>query len=118
MAETPDGEWLDGGRNYRLRMPANVPVRDFWSITTYDLVTASYLRDINPSTIDSTMPDVVKNDDGSVDIYFGPTAPEGKESNWLPTDPDRRFFLLARFYGPEPSILDSSFELNDMERMD
>ena len=62
--------------------------------------------------------DVVKNEDGTVDIYFGPTAPEGHESNWLPTDPDRRFFLLARFYGPEPSLLDSSFELNDMERMD
>ncbi len=55
---------------------------------------------------------------GSYDIYFGPTAPAGKESNWLPTDPERRFFLLARFYGPEPSLLDSSFELNDMERLD
>jgi hypothetical protein len=118
LAETPDGEWLDGNRNYKLNVPPNVPVRDFWSVTTYDLVTASYLRDVDPSTIDSTMPDVVKNEDGSVDIYFGPTAPEGKESNWLPTDPERRFFLLARFYGPEPSLLDSSFELNDMERMD
>ncbi|MDO6520208.1 DUF1214 domain-containing protein [Shimia thalassica] len=118
LAETPDGEWLDGNRNYKLTVPANVPVRDFWSITTYDLVTASYLRDIEPSTIDSTMQNVVKNADGGVDIFFGPTPPDGKESNWLPTDPERRFFLLARFYGPEPSLLDSSFELNDIERMD
>jgi len=118
LAETPDQEWLDGGRRYKLNMPPDVPVRDFWSITTYDLETASYLRDIEPSTIDSTMPDVVKNEDGSVDIYFGPTAPEGHESNWLPTDPNRRFFLLARFYGPEPSLTDNSFELNDMERLD
>ncbi|MEM9392344.1 MAG: DUF1214 domain-containing protein [Pseudomonadota bacterium] len=118
LAETPDGEWLDGSRNYKLTMPPNVPVRDFWAITTYDLETASYLREIVPSSIDSTMPDVVANEDGSVDIYFGPEAPEGKESNWLPTDPERRFFLLARFYGPEPSLLESRFELNDMERMD
>ncbi|CUH41170.1 DUF1214 domain-containing protein [Ruegeria atlantica] len=118
LAETPDGEWLDGNRNYKITVPANVPVRDFWSITTYDLETASYLRDIEPSTIDSNMASVVKNDDGSVDIFFGPKAPEGKESNWLPTNPERRFFLLARFYGPEPSLLDSSFELNDMERTD
>lgn len=118
LAETPDQEWLDGGRRYKLTMPPHVPVRDFWSITTYDLETASYVRDIEPSTIDSTMPDVVKNEDGSVDIYFGPTAPEGHESNWLPTDPNRRFFLLARFYGPEPSLVDNSFELNDMERLD
>jgi hypothetical protein len=114
-AETADGEWLDGGKNYKLVMPANVPVRDFWAITTYDLQTASYLRDIEPSSIDSNMKDVKKNADGSVDIYFGPKAPKGKESNWLPTDPKRRFFLLARFYGPEPALFGGSFELNNME---
>jgi hypothetical protein len=61
------------------------------------------------------MKDVVKNSDGSVDIYFGPKAPKGKESNWLPTNPKRRFFLLGRFYGPKPAILDGSFELNNIE---
>jgi len=115
IAETADGEWLDGGKNYKLVMPPNVPVRDFWAVTTYDLVTASYLRNIDKSSIDSTMKEVKKNGDGSVDIYFGPKPPKGKESNWLPTDPKRRFFLLGRFYGPEPAILDGSFELNNIE---
>ena len=114
-AETADGEWLDGGKNYKLVMPPNVPVRDFWAITTYDLQTASYLRDIEPSSIDSNMKSVQKNADGSVDIYFGPKAPRGKESNWLPTDPKRRFFLLARFYGPEPALFGGSFELNNIK---
>ena len=117
LAETPDGVWLDGGKRYKLTMPANVPVRDFWAITTYDLETASYLRDLEPSSIDSTMTDVARNADGSIDIYFGPDAPRGKESNWLPTDPDRRFFLLFRAYGPEPGMFDGSFELNDIERL-
>ena len=115
LAETPDGQWLDGGKTYKLVMPPNVPVRDFWSITTYDLESASYVREVARSSIDSNLEDVVKNADGSVDIYFGPEAPEGKESNWLPTDPNRRFFLLSRFYGPEPGLFDGSFELNDME---
>ena len=115
IAETADGEWLDGSKNYKLVMPAEVPVRDFWAITTYDLETASYLRNIDKSSIDSTMKEVEKNADGSVDIYFGPSAPEGKESNWLPTDPKRRFFLLGRFYGPEPALLDASFKLNNIE---
>jgi hypothetical protein len=115
LAETPDGQWLDGGKNYKLVMPPDVPVRDFWAITTYDLETASYLRDIEPSSIDSTMESVQRNGDGSVDIYFGPAPPNGMESNWLPTDPERRFFLLARFYGPEPEIVNGSFELNDIE---
>jgi hypothetical protein len=49
-----------------------------------------------------------------VDIYFGPKAPKGKESNWIPTAKGRKFFLLFRFYGPEPSALDRSWELNDI----
>jgi hypothetical protein len=115
LAETPDGEWLDGGKNYKLVVPPNVPVRDFWAITAYDLETASYIREVDRGSIDSDMKDLEKNDDGSVDIYFGPTAPKGKEDNWLPTDPERRFFLLFRAYGPEPGIFDDSFELNDIE---
>jgi hypothetical protein len=115
LAETPDGKWLDGGNNYKLVVPPNVPVRDFWAITTYDLVTASYIRDVKRASIDSDMTELTKNADGSVDIYFGPTSPAGKESNWLPTDPERRFFLLFRAYGPEAGILDGSFKLNDIE---
>ena len=114
-AETADGEWLDGDKNYKLTMPPDVPVSDFWAITTYDLETASYIRNMDKSSIDSQMKEVNKNADGSVDIYFGPKAPKGKESNWLPTDPKRRFFLLSRFYGPEPKLFDGSFELNNIE---
>jgi len=115
LAETPDGKWLEGNNNYKLVMPPNVPVRNFWAITTYDLETASYIRNMERSSIDNTQKQLQWNDDSSVDIYFGPTAPKGKESNWLPTDPNRRFFLLARFYGPEPALFDGSFELNDIE---
>ena len=118
IAETVDGEWLDGSKNYKLVMPAKVPVRDFWAITTYDLETAALIRSMEKSSIDSTMKAVKKNADGSVDIYFGPKAPKGKESNWLPTDPMRRFFLLGRFYGPEPRLFDGSFVLNDVELVD
>lgn len=115
LAETPDGQWLDGGKIYKLLVPPNVPVRNFWAITTYDLETASYIRNVEKSSVDNTQKELQWNDDGSVDIYFGPKAPKGKESNWLPTDPERRFFLLARFYGPEPALFDGSFELNDIE---
>ena len=114
-AETVDGEWLDGGKNYKLVMPPKVPVRDFWAITTYDLETASYIRNLDKSSIDNTQKKLQWNDDGSVDIYFGPKPPKGKENNWLPTDPKRRFFLLARFYGPEKPLFDKTFVLNDIE---
>jgi hypothetical protein len=55
------------------------------------------------------------NEDGSVDIYFGPSAPDGLESNWIPTGQD--FFLLFRLYGPEPGFFDRSFVLPDVERV-
>lgn len=118
LAEDPSNEWLYGDRSYKLTVPADVPVRDFWSITTYDLQTAAFVRDMPRNTIDSTMDSVTYNEDGSIDIYFGPTPPEGNEANWLQTDPERRFFLLGRFYGPEPALFDKSFQMNDIERLE
>ncbi|OHX67988.1 DUF1214 domain-containing protein [Flammeovirga pacifica] len=117
LAETPDGQWLNGSDNYKLVVPANVPVKNFWAVTTYDLETASYQRNIDKSSIDSNMDKVKKNKDGTTTIYFGPKPPKGKESNWLPTVEGRRFFLLFRFYGPQKEVFDGSFELNDIEKI-
>ena len=114
-AETTDGKWLEGNKNYELVIPANVPVKDFWAVTTYDLTTASYQRDIAKSSIDSNQKGLKKNKDGSITIYFGPNAPEGKESNWLPTVEERKFFLLFRFYGPTKQVFDGSWELSDVK---
>ncbi len=115
IAETPDGEWLVGSKNYKLVVPPNVPIDDFWAVTVYDLETASYLRDVPKSSIDSSLAELEMNEDGSVDMYFGPTAPKGQEANWIPTTKDRRFFLLFRFYGPQRGVFDGSFELNDIK---
>jgi len=114
-AETPDGQWLDGSKDYKLVVPPNVPVNDFWAVTTYDLETASYIRNMSKNSIDSSLEGLKKNKDGSVTIYFGPKAPSGKEANWLPTEEGRRFFLLFRFYGPQKGVFDGSWELNDIE---
>ena len=58
------------------------------------------------------------NSDGSVEVYFGPKAPEGKEANWIPTKEGQRFFMLFRFYGATPVAYDGSYELNDIERVE
>jgi hypothetical protein len=118
LAEDETGNWLDGGSTYKLVVPPNVPARDFWSVVVYDLETAAWIRDVPKVGLDSSMEDLVANPDGSVDIYFGPNAPDGKEGNWIPTREGRRFILLFRFYGPEPAALDGSWELNDVQRID
>ena len=114
-AETADGKWLEGSKNYELVVPANVPVKDFWAVTTYDLTTASYQRNIAKSSIDSNQKELKKNKDGSITIYFSPKAPKGKEANWLPTIEGRKFFLLFRFYGPKKEVFDGSWELSDVK---
>jgi hypothetical protein len=52
-----------------------------------------------------------------VDVYFGPKAPVGKESNWVPTNPNGKFEVLFRFYGPEKPLFDKTWKLPDIERI-
>ena len=110
-----NGDWMDGGKNYKLNVPANVPVRDFWSVEVYDVDTAGWLRGVEHSGRDSSESALKRNQDGSVDIYFGPKPPEGKKSNWIPTLSGKRWFMLFRFYGPNKAVFDKSFQLNDID---
>ena len=77
---------LDGGKTYRLHLPPNIPAKDFWSLVLYDNQTRSMLQtDQQFPSIGSQKKGVVVNPDTSVDVYFGPKAPAGKESNWVQT---------------------------------
>jgi hypothetical protein len=111
------GHVLDGGRSYRLRVPANAPIRQYWSITLYDRVTHAFIRNMPFTSRSSQTPGLRKNSNGSVDLYFGPKAPKGWEANWAPTNRTRRFEAMARFYGPEPALFDHSWVLPDIERI-
>ena len=108
--------FLDGGKNYRLRVPANPPVERFWAISAYDPTTRSLL-DVggNENKSVGSLDNPAVNDDGIVNIYFGPTAPAGQEKNWVPTHPDKGFFLVFRFYGPTEGFIEKSWVLNDLE---
>lgn len=64
----------------------------------------------------SNAADLQKNADGSVDLFIGPTAPAGKESNWIPTDPAREFELMVRLYGPTRAFFDKQWKLPDVEK--
>ncbi|WP_425317842.1 DUF1214 domain-containing protein [Pseudomonas nitroreducens] len=112
------GQRLDGGRQYRLRVPAKVPASQFWAADVYDPATAGYFRQSASVGIDSLSDALQKNADGSVDLYFGAKAPSGKQSNWISTEPGKPFFVMFRFYGPQPAIVDRSWVLNDLEALD
>lgn len=72
------GEPLQGANYYRLQVPADAPVRQYWSATAYDRATHALIREMSVASRASSRTDLQRNNDGSVDIYFGPIAPAGK----------------------------------------
>ncbi len=110
-----NGNNLEGGGSYRLKVPANAPVTQYWSATVYDGDTHALVRNMQWASRSSQTPDLQKNPDGTVHIYFGPKAPAGKDTNWVPTDPNRKFEVLFRFYGPQKPLFDKTWKLPDIE---
>jgi hypothetical protein len=112
-----EGGLLDGGTSYRLTVPANVPVTQYWSATVYDRATHAPIRNVRWPSRSSQAPGLEKNADGSVNIVFGPKPPAGSESNWVPTSADGGFEVLFRFYGPEKPLFDKTWKLPDIEKV-
>jgi len=96
------GRYLDGAKDYQITIPGDVPAKDFWSLVVYDPQTRSMLQTDQPypSKNNKRNRDLVRNDDGSTTIWFGPQAPKGKEANWIQTVPGKGWFICLRLYGP------------------
>jgi len=112
-----DGEWLDGGRSYRLRVTPNPPIKLFWSVTVYDADTRALILNDQKIADRSSRIDLRKNDDGPVDIYCGPNAPSGFEKNRIPTVEGKNWFAYFRFYRPTEPYFGRSWPPSDFERM-
>ncbi len=112
-----DGHAFDGSRTYRLNVPANVPVQQYWSVTAYDRQTHALIKNVSRASRSSQIPELAKNADGSVDLYFGPRAPKGKDANWVPTDPKRKFELMFRAYGPTKEFFEKKWVLSDVVKV-
>ena len=114
-AKDKTGAWLDGGKDYRLRVPANVPVKEFWSVTVYDNMTRSMVQTDAKKAALSSYDKLTTNPDGSIDLYFGPQAPHVGETNWIKTSPGKGWFTYFRWYGPTQAFFDKSWKLKDIE---
>jgi len=99
------GGWLKGELSYKLLIPPHVLVKDFWSVAVYDIdtwaliETDQHLAEINPNVAKLDM-----NTDGSIDLYFAPTMPDGKGANWIKTIPGKAWFIYFRWYGQQKPI--------------
>lgn len=115
-AKDQNGDYFDGAKTYKLHMPPNVPAKDFWSIVIYDPQTRSELQtgQTFPSK-NNKRDNLTVNADGSVDLYFGPKAPNGKESNWIQTVPSKGWYTLLRLYGPLQPWFDKTWRPGEIE---
>lgn len=112
-----EGEWLVGDRSYDLVVPADAPVEQFWSFTVYDADTRCFVDHPDDRADRSSRDDLIVDDDGTVRLHIGPAAPEGRESNWIPTVSGRGWFAYFRFYAPTEPYFDQSWKLGDLKRI-
>lgn len=110
---------FDGSKTYKVHLPANVPVNNFWALTVYDTQTRSMLQTSQPfPTVGSQTKGLRQNSDGSYDIYFGPKAPEGYENNWLETIPGKSWFTILRMYGPLEPWIEKKWRPSEVEQVE
>jgi len=112
-----NGKYLDGGKSYKLSLPKDVPVKNFWSLIAYNSADATWFENQPKAGVASSDKGLKVNADGTIDIYFGPKAPAGQRANWVPTTPNKNYWLYFRFYGPEPAVFTKSWQLPDLEEV-
>ena len=110
------GDPLDGGKNYKVHLPPNIPEKNFWSFTLYDNQSRSMLQtDQQFPSVGSLTKGMVVNADTSVDVYFGPQAPAGKENNWVQTMPGKGWNVILRLYSPLKPWYDKTWRPSEIE---
>lgn len=113
-----DGDILNGSNSYKLHLPTGIPAKAFWAVTLYNVTdgTMPEAEQLMPST--NGYEKYAKNDDGSIDLYFGPTKPEGiADKNWIQTVEGRDFITVLRLYGADLAFFDQTWKPDDVVKV-
>ena len=111
-----NGNTLDGSKNYKLNLPKDPPALKFISVVVYDPQTRSELQTGQPFPSKNNARDaLIENENGSIDLYFGPQPPAGKEANWIQTVPGKGWFSLLRLYSPTEAWFDKTWRPGEFE---
>ncbi len=111
-AQDSDGNGLEAPKTYKINVPANPPIKDFWSIIAYGTVSRTFMN--SPKfTVSSNDEAVTVNTDGSIDLYLSPKPVKGFEANTVIINPEEDYFLMFRFYGATPELWKREWRLGD-----
>jgi hypothetical protein len=111
-----DLDFLIGDSSYQLHFPPNAPAANYWSVVLYDADTRGLLNNGEPFPSLASNQEMQLNDDGSVDMYFGPTPPRNNSANWIKTVPGRGYMVAVRFYSPTEAFFDQSWKPGNIEK--
>lgn len=110
-----DKQPFDGSKSYKITLPKDAPMANFWAVTIYDTQTRSMLQtDQKDAGIDSLKEGLRYNRDGSIDLYFAPKPPPGFEKNWVQTIPGKSWFTILRMYSPLKAWIDQSWRPSEV----
>lgn len=113
------GNLLRADKTYKLRVPKDVPVGQFWALTLYSENTRRPYdnggTEVRSISLDGKLTDLKRNADGSIDLYIGVKPPAGFESNFMKTVGEDGWFVYFRLYAPLEPFFDKTFALPDFE---
>lgn len=110
-----NGHGFDGGVTYTFEVPANIPARQFWTVTLYDNATRSLLLNETKNAELGSLSDLHRNEDGSVTFTFSPE--KGTAKNWIQTNRGENWFAWFRLYQPEQEYFDKAFFLPNLKKV-
>ena len=116
VSKDADSNTLTGEKNYRFHLPPNIPAKKYWSVIVYDNQTNLIIKN-NQSwpSVFCTSKKLVINQDGTIDVRFGPKAPIGKENNWIQTIPGKGWTMILRLYGTSETWFDQTWKPGKIE---
>jgi hypothetical protein len=99
----------DGRTAYRLRVPGDVPVDGFWSVSVYDADGLFRKNDLDAYAINNIT--AARDDDGAVTVNFGGASDD--VPNFLPIFEGWNY--LVRLYRPRTEIHDGGYRFPEAQ---
>ena len=110
---------FDGGKTYKLHLPAGIPAKEFWSLVAVRHADALDAAD-RPAVPEHRQPDEGRGRQSrhSVDVYFGPKAPQATKATGCRPGPERAGTSSCGSMAPSQPWFDKTWRPGEVELME